>query len=75
MVLVNGKRLTELMVEQCVGLRPSRTAEFKRLGADFFFDEDWLGLAPYQNFRSRRTNFRQVGFEPGQVPNALNPAI
>jgi len=36
-VPIIGKRLTELMVEQGVGVRTSRTVEFKRLDEDFFF--------------------------------------
>lgn len=38
-VLINGKRLTELMVTYGVGVRPSRTVEFKRLDEDFFSEE------------------------------------
>jgi restriction endonuclease Mrr len=34
-VLINGKRLIELMVEHGVGGRTSRTVEFKRLDEDF----------------------------------------
>ncbi len=39
-VLINGKRLTELMVEHGVGMRISRTVEFKRLDEDFFSEEE-----------------------------------
>ena len=39
-VLINGKRLTELMVEHGVGVRISRTVEFKRLDEDFFSEEE-----------------------------------
>ena len=39
-VLINGKRLTELMVEHGVGVRTSRIVEFKRLDEDFFSEED-----------------------------------
>ena len=38
--LINGKRLTELMVEHGVGVRISRTVEFKRLDEDFFSEEE-----------------------------------
>jgi len=38
-VLINGKRLTELMVEHGVGVRISRTVDFKRLDEDFFSEE------------------------------------
>jgi restriction system protein len=39
-VLINGKRLTELMVEHGVGVRISRTVEFKRIDEDFFSEEE-----------------------------------
>jgi restriction system protein len=39
-VLINGKRLTELMVDHGVGVRISRTVEFKRLDEDFFSEEE-----------------------------------
>ena len=38
-ILIDGKRLTELMVEHTVGVRPSRTLEFKRIDEDFFTEE------------------------------------
>ena len=38
-ILINGKRLTELMVEHGVGVRTSQTVEFKRLDEDFFSEE------------------------------------
>lgn len=38
-VLIDGKRLTELMIEHSVGVRLSRTIEFKRLDEDFFTEE------------------------------------
>lgn len=38
-VLINRKRLTELMVEHGVGVRITRTVEFKRLDEDFFSEE------------------------------------
>jgi len=38
-VLINGKRLIELMVEHGVGVRISRTVDFKRLDEDFFSEE------------------------------------
>lgn len=37
-ILIDGKRLTELMVEFGVGVRVSRTVEVKRLDEDFFAD-------------------------------------
>ncbi len=37
-VLVDGKRLTELMIEHGVGVRSSRVLEFKRIDEDFFTD-------------------------------------
>jgi restriction system protein len=38
-ILIDGKRLTELMIEHSVGVRTSRTLSFKRLDEDFFSEE------------------------------------
>ena len=38
-ILIDGARLTELMVEFGVGVRLNRVVEFKRLDEDFFSDE------------------------------------
>lgn len=38
-ILISGKRLTELMVEHGVGVRTSRIVEFKRLDEDFFSED------------------------------------
>ena len=38
-ILIDGKRLTELMIEHSVGVRSSRVIEFKRLDEDFFTEE------------------------------------
>ncbi len=38
-ILIDGKRLTELMVEFGVGVRVNRVVEVKRLDEDFFSDE------------------------------------
>ena len=38
-ILIDGQRLTDLMIEHHVGVRVSRTVEFKRLDEDFFADE------------------------------------
>ena len=38
-ILIDGARLTELMVEFGVGVRLNRAVEFKRLDEDFFSDE------------------------------------
>lgn len=38
-ILIDGKRLTELMIEHGVGVRSSRVLEFKRLDEDFFSEE------------------------------------
>jgi restriction system protein len=38
-VLIDGKRLTELMIEHGVGVRSSRLIEFKRIDEDFFVEE------------------------------------
>ena len=39
MILIDGKRLTELMIEHGVGVRSSRMIEFKRLDEDFFSED------------------------------------
>lgn len=38
-VLIDGRRLTDLMVDHGVGVRSSRVLEFKRLDEDFFAEE------------------------------------
>ena len=38
-ILIDGKRLTALMIEHSVGVRSSRVIEFKRLDEDFFAEE------------------------------------
>ena len=38
-ILIDGKRLTELMIEHGVGVRSSRVLEFKRIDEDFFSEE------------------------------------
>ena len=38
-ILIDGKRLTELMIEHTVDVRCSRVLEFKRLDEDFFSDD------------------------------------
>lgn len=38
-ILIDGQRLTELMIAHSVGLRSSRVLEFKRLDEDFFAEE------------------------------------
>lgn len=38
-VLIDGRRLTELMIEHGVGVRTSRVLEFKRIDEDFFVEE------------------------------------
>lgn len=38
-ILIDGKRLAELMIEHSVGVRSSRILEFKRLDEDFFSEE------------------------------------
>ena len=38
-ILIDGKRLTELMIEHSVGVRSSRVLEFKRIDEDFFVEE------------------------------------
>lgn len=39
-ILINGARLTELMIEHDVGVRVNREISIKRLDEDFFADED-----------------------------------
>ncbi len=39
-ILIDGQRLTELMIEHNVGVRVSRALEFKRLDEDFFSEEE-----------------------------------
>jgi restriction system protein len=39
-ILIDGHRLADLMVEHNVGVRLSRAIEFKRLDEDFFAEED-----------------------------------
>ena len=38
-ILIDGNRLAELMIEHSVGVRLSRKLEFKRLDEDFFSEE------------------------------------
>jgi restriction system protein len=39
-ILIDGKRLTDLMIEHNVGVRVSRTLDFKRIDEDFFAEDD-----------------------------------
>jgi restriction system protein len=39
-ILIDGKKLSDLMIEHNVGVRASRTVEFKRLDEDFFSEEE-----------------------------------
>jgi restriction system protein len=39
-ILIDGQRLADLMIEHNVGVRTNRTVEFKRLDEDFFSEED-----------------------------------
>lgn len=38
-VLIDGKRLAELMIEYKVGVRVERSVEVKRIDEDFFLEE------------------------------------
>ncbi len=38
-ILIDGRRLAELMIEHSVGVRSNRVLEFKRLDEDFFSEE------------------------------------
>ena len=39
-ILIDGQRLTELMIEHGVGVRLNRAIEFKKLDEDYFDEED-----------------------------------
>jgi restriction system protein len=39
-ILIDGERLADLLLEHNVGVRVSRTIEFKRVGEDFFSEEE-----------------------------------
>lgn len=39
-ILIDGERLTDLMIEHNVGVRTSRAMEFKRLDEDFFAEDE-----------------------------------
>jgi restriction system protein len=39
-ILIDGNKLSDLMIEHDVGVRTSRTVEFKRLDEDFFSEEE-----------------------------------
>lgn len=39
-ILIDGQRLTELMIEYNVGVRATRSIDFKRVDEDFFTEED-----------------------------------
>lgn len=39
-ILIDGQRLADLMIEHNVGVRVSRAVEFKRLDEDFFTEDD-----------------------------------
>jgi restriction system protein len=39
-ILIDGKRLADLMIEHNVGVRLNRTVEFKRLDEDFFTEDE-----------------------------------
>ena len=47
MTLINGMRLTKVMVEHGIGVRASRVVELKRLDEDFSSAEGWFALWPY----------------------------
>jgi len=38
--LIDGQRLTELMIEHNVGVRLNRAVEFKQIDENFFDEED-----------------------------------
>jgi restriction system protein len=39
-ILIDGQRLTELMIEHSVGVRTTRSIDFKRVDEDFFSEEE-----------------------------------
>ena len=39
-VLIDGEKLADLMIEHNVGVRVSRALEFKRLDEDFFSEDE-----------------------------------
>jgi len=39
-ILIDGQRLADLMIEHNVGVRISRAVEFKRLDEDFFTEDE-----------------------------------
>jgi restriction system protein len=39
-ILIDGQRLADLMVENNVGVRVNRAIEFKKIDEDFFSEED-----------------------------------
>jgi restriction system protein len=39
-ILIDGRRLAELMIEHGVGVRLNRAIEFKKLDEDYFDEED-----------------------------------
>jgi restriction system protein len=39
-ILIDGQSLADLMIEHGVGVRTSRAIEFKRLGEDFFSEDE-----------------------------------
>lgn len=39
-ILIDGRRLTELMIEHGVGVRLNRAIEFKKIDEDYFDEED-----------------------------------
>jgi len=39
-ILIDGERLTDLMIEHDIGVRVSRAIQFKRIDEDFFTEED-----------------------------------
>jgi restriction system protein len=39
-ILIDGERLADLMIEHNVGVRVARAIEFKRVDEDFFSEED-----------------------------------
>jgi hypothetical protein len=45
-VLIDGRRLADLMIEYGVGVRRVRSYELKRVDEDYFVDEEGSGPAP-----------------------------
>jgi len=53
-ILIDGQRLADLMIEHNVGVRVSRVVEFKRLDEDFFAEDECARTEKYTDTHSYR---------------------